>query len=245
MVCLARTTRLASSRLTSRERAESCHWRDSPRRLGSSSRVPEPCTACQPPDLLRLDEEYPGAPDPLDPATAYGQAKRAAEFICSAASATGGPAAVIARCFAFVGPHLPLNTNYAIGNFIGDALAARPISVAGDGTPLRSYLYAADLTVWLWTLLLRGAAGRVYNVGSDEPISIRELAQRVADVVAPGLPVSVARDAPSDVPPPRYVPSIDRARQELGLAPLISLDAAIARTAAWHRGERSGREGPQ
>jgi dTDP-glucose 4,6-dehydratase len=188
----------------------------------------------QSPDVAHVQEDYPGAPDPTDLGTAYGQAKRVAEFLCSGAAAEGGPEVVIARGFAFAGPFLPLDSNYAFGNFIRDALAGGPIVIEGDGTPLRSYLYAADLAIWLWTLLVQGRS-RVYNVGSDASISIVELARMIAKIVSPDARVVVRRRAVKGAPVGRYVPSVDRARTELGLVPLVSLPEAIARTAAWHR----------
>lgn len=189
----------------------------------------------QPTDLERVAEHYPGAASCLDTRAGYGNGKRAAEFLCVAYQQRYGIRAKIARCFAFVGPYLPLDSGFAIGNFLADALAGRDIRVNGDGTPRRSYLYAADMADWLWTILTRGAAGEAYNVGAEEDLSIMDVARRVAAVVAPGAAVVRAMEPALGVAPDRYVPSTRRAQDELGLAAMVTLDDALRRTAAWHR----------
>ena len=195
----------------------------------------------QPPELTHVAEDFRGGPDPLDRRNAYAEGKRAAEFLCGlAATDPVAPVPVsIARCFAFVGPHLPHDVHFAVGNFLRDALAGGPIRIAGDGTQYRSYLYAADLCEWLVTILLRGRAGRAYNVGSEEAVSIRDLAGRVADVSAGMRPggrrpeITVAREPVAGRPADRYVPHCGRARDELGLGVIVSLDESIRRTLAW------------
>ena len=187
----------------------------------------------QPAALLRVGEDYTGAPDTTCPRAAGAEAKRAAEMLCALA-AEGPLHSTIARCFAFVGPYLPLDTHLAIGNFLGAALAGRPIEIHGDGTPLRSYMYAADLAAWLWTILLRGARGRAYNVGSEEEISIADAAKAVAQTAGSGAGVKIARKAPGG-PAERYVPSTERARTELGVTMTVDFETALRRTVAWHR----------
>ncbi len=189
----------------------------------------------QPPELELLPEDHPGAPSPLDTTTAYGQSKRVSEFLCRAFGEKHEVAVTIARPFALVGPFLKLDANFAVGNFIRDALRGGPIRVQGDGTPLRSYLYAADLAVWLWTILFRGRTGQAYNVGSDQAVSIGELAGRVADVLAPGTGVVFAGKAQTGRKPSRYVPAIGKAREELQLEVWMNLDEAIRRTAEWNQ----------
>lgn len=189
----------------------------------------------QPPGLGHIPETYNGAPDPMDPASAYGQGKRLIEQMCSIADAVE---CVIARCFCFVGPHLPMDARFAAGNFMRDALGGGPVRVHGDGTPLRSYLYAADLVVWLLTLLVKGQARRAYNVGSDHAVSIAELALAIA-AMAGECKISIGQ-VPSGLPANRYVPAIDRARKELGLDVWIPLNDALQRSFAWARRQAAG-----
>ena len=188
----------------------------------------------QPPRMTHIPEDYLGAPETVDTGSAYGQGKRVLEFMCATYAQKYGLEATIARCFAFVGPHLPLNANYAIGNFIRDALQGGPICVKGDGTPYRSYLYAADLAIWLWTILFKGKPCRPYNVGSEVDLTIADLAQEVARVVAPGAEVQIAKQRVPGKPAERYVPSTQRAQTELGLRQNVMLQEAIKRTAYWY-----------
>lgn len=177
----------------------------------------------QPPSLERMTEDQPWAPTE----SPYALAKRQAEALCLASTVP----VVVARAFAFLGPHLPLNAHFAAGNFLGDTLAERPIHIHGDGRPIRSYLYGTDLAVWLWTMLLRGTPGRPYNLGSEKALTIAQLAGAVAE--ARGSAVIIDEGFTSS-PAPRYVPCTDRAQTELGLRQTVALPEAIRRTLAWH-----------
>jgi dTDP-glucose 4,6-dehydratase len=187
----------------------------------------------QPPQLSNVPEDYPGAPDPLDLRSAYGQGKRIAEHLCAQYHHTYQLQTTIARCFAFVGPHLPLDAHFAVGNFIRDGLKGGPVIVSGDGTPCRSYLYAADLAIWLWTILFRGTPRRPYNVGSDQAVTIADLAREVAGAF--GVSAKITKHAVPGTPPARYVPDTTRAQTELALHPWIPRSDALARTIQWHR----------
>ena len=185
----------------------------------------------QPPDLKNIPEDYEPAPS-----TVYGKGKLEAERIC----AENFKNAAIARCFAFVGPYLPLDIHYAIGNFIRDGLRGEPVVIRGDGRPYRSYLHSAELVTWLLTILSKGAHGRVYNVGSELEVSIKDLAYMVSDYFEGRIPVNIIGKPDFNIPPPRYVPSTARAGNELGLTQKLTLKESLYNTIEWYKtGQRS------
>lgn len=183
----------------------------------------------QPPVLSNIPETFP-----CNPVTVYGAGKRDAEAMCRRSTVE----TVIARPFAFVGPYLPLDAHFAIGNFIGSCLRNEPIVIKGDGTPVRSYMYGSDLAEWLLTMLLKGRAGSAYNVGSSVAISIAEVARLVRSVAGTANEIRICQQALADSLPERYVPCITKASEELGLALRVSLQDAIGRTLSWCQANR-------
>jgi nucleoside-diphosphate-sugar epimerase len=190
----------------------------------------------QPGNITHIPEDCLSAPDSLDPHSTYGIGKRTAEQLCALYAKQYGIFPTIARCFAFVGPYLPLDAYFAIGNFIRNGLNGDPINIQGDGTPLRSYLYGADLAIWLWTIFLRGSALRPYNVGSEIAISIANLAKVVAKLSKTEPEIFIKHPFSANVPVEQYVPSTQAARDELGLLQWTDLETSIAKTNQWYLG---------
>lgn len=187
----------------------------------------------QPGAMTHVGEDWLGGPDPRDARNTYAEAKRAAELLCAIYRKSHGLDTIVARIFALLGPLLSLDIHFAAGNFISDAMAGRTVRVEGAGTAVRSYLYAADLTTWLWAMLLRADPGATYNVGSEEAISIAELAVRTAGLLGDAGHEVLGKPDPG-WNPGRYVPSTALIQRELGVAATIGLDEAIRRTAAWN-----------
>lgn len=185
-----------------------------------------------PADMTHVPETYMGGPDPLLSDSAYGEGKRVAEWL-AAQSASDLLEVKIARVFALVGPHLPLDKHFAIGNFLGAAIDGDKIVIQGDGTPHRSYLYAADMAAWLWSVLFYGRSGEAYNVGSEESISIAELAKRVCKVVGSTSCIEIREQPRPGTMPIRYVPDCGKAKAHFVLTTPLTLNEAIHRTAEW------------
>ncbi len=168
----------------------------------------------QPPNLDEIDESFVGdlakmAPGKLDYAVAKQDAERAIIDLGSS-----GLNVSIARCFAFVGKYLPRDQHFAIGNFIDDVINKRPIAVKASHQVYRSYMYADDLVEWLMTIADDASPKcPIYNVGSDQVVLLSDLAKLLADTYNVQAEISLITDSKID----RYIPSIKKAKNELGL----------------------------
>jgi dTDP-glucose 4,6-dehydratase len=187
----------------------------------------------QPWEMKNVPESWLGGPNCVDARATYAEAKRAAEMLCAIYMKQFGLKVSIARIFALLGPYLSLGIHFAAGNFIRDAMGMKKVVVNGDGLPCRSYLYASDLTVWLFKMLTDNRQLPPLNVGSDESISVGELAKKVSSLVGSGEYEIMAKPD-MGWNPGIYVPNTDQAYKELGVKRTVSLDEAIIRTAMWN-----------
>lgn len=176
--------------------------------------------------IKSFKENYSG-----NPTTYYGKGKKVSEqlFLDSNINVS------IARCFAFVGPYLNLDIHFAIGNFIRDVIQNKNIIIKGDGRPLRSYLYTADLVIWLFTILLNSSNKSIYNVGSSNEISIYNLAKKVSNLVINYTGnIEVLTKANYSYPTPKYIPDNSKIIEELKVKENYTLDESIKRTIEWN-----------
>ncbi|MBF0176567.1 MAG: NAD-dependent epimerase/dehydratase family protein [Magnetococcales bacterium] len=198
-----------------------------------------------PPDCQGVREDMNLAPATDDPRATYGMGKRLSEHLCLQFARERNVAATVARCFTFVGPFMPMGAHLAIGSFIVEALEREAIRVKGSGSPVRAYMYVADLIVWLWVMLTQEAPHTIYNVGSDQTLSIADLARLTGRILAPDKPVLIEGRQSADNHRHVYAPAITRARHDLGLGLHFDLTTGITRTAAWYQTMRTQPERPQ
>lgn len=187
----------------------------------------------QPDNMAGFPEAYSGGPNTLLPTSAYAEAKRLAELLCVCYHKQYNMNISIARCFAFVGPYLPLDKHFAIGNFIRNGLRGEDIIIKGTGLPLRSYMYSADLVIWLLYILLKGESGHAYNLGSEKSVTIKELAYTVGNFF-PDLSVKVLNTVSQTDRNQNYIPDVTKIKSELLVPDILDLNEAIRRTVQYY-----------
>ena len=183
----------------------------------------------QPSNMEKIPEDYLGMPDPLDPNSAYGIGKRAAEHLVALYADKYCFDYVIARCFAFIGQDLPLDKHFAIGNFIKNSLEDKNIEIFGDGTPIRSYMYQEDLARILNNMALKKIPNGAYNVGSEEAISLSELAIKIKNIINNDTKIKILGRIDGNIKN-RYIPETSKLKSNIGPIQYKSLDQAIKLT---------------
>jgi nucleoside-diphosphate-sugar epimerase len=186
-----------------------------------------------PPDVLFVDESWTSNPKLQFTDSAYHRGKFEAEQLFSEKSPNID--VVHARLFTFVGPHLPLDTHFAVGNFVRDAVSNSPIQITGDGRTLRSYMYGNDLVEWLVAVAKRGLQNEAYNIGSNVPVSLRQLAELVQQATNTTIPIIDHCKFQAEQPAHRYIPSTKKSESQLGLSISVQLVEAVSRTLEWAR----------
>lgn len=140
----------------------------------------------------------------------------------------------IARCFSFIGPYLPLGTELAVSNFFTSLMHNKPISINSDGSEIRSFMHSYDLAIWIIKILMEGKNGEVYNVGSDEAITIKDFAEKISHMFNQH-PIVINKDSNTNNAANRaYIPDLSKTRRELNLSLNFNLDRAISDSIEWY-----------
>jgi dTDP-glucose 4,6-dehydratase len=177
-------------------------------------------------------ETYWGNVNPIGPRSVYDESKRFAEAVTMAYRRDRGVDTAIVRIFNTFGPRMRLDDGRAIPAFMSQAIADLPLTVAGDGSQTRSLCYVEDTVEGLLALVASDETGPV-NVGSDDEVTMLELAERVRDLAGSASTVEFV-GLPEDDPKVRRADTT-LARERLGWEPRVGLDEGLKRTLEWFR----------
>jgi len=202
------------------------------------------------PENIPTPEDYRGNVSCTGPRACYDESKRFGETLCVNFAEQREVPVSIARPFNNYGPGLKLGDRRVLPDFARDVLAGRDIVLLSDGKATRTFCYVADAIVGYYKVLVRGARGSAYNIGTDAAeVSMWDLAQQVAKLGKElfGYTGSVTREESPDADylvdnPNRRCPVIDKARSELSYEPTVELDRGLACSLVWYAGNRADEE---
>ncbi|MCA9115477.1 MAG: GDP-mannose 4,6-dehydratase [Planctomycetaceae bacterium] len=178
------------------------------------------------------------------PRWAYGCSKAIDEFLALAWHKTEGLPVVVGRFFNVVGPRQVGHYGMVIPRFVDQALAGGPVVVYDDGQQVRCFAHVREVVDSIIRLVQTpAAAGRVFNIGSDEPVTIRQLAEEVISLVDPSVKIEhlayeqAYGQSFEDVR--RRVPDVTRLLETLGSTPSMTLREILEDIVAWKRQQQS------
>lgn len=161
----------------------------------------------------------------------YPEAKRYSEAVCLAYRSLHKLPITILRPFSFIGPYQKLNKPWAINSFLQEALNSQTMRILGNGKPLRSYLYASDMAVWILAALAEENVGQVYNLGASEAVSLSDLTTEINSMML--QPVGVVMQGRSTAET-RFIPSVSHIKDRLNVREVFSFKDALNNTIKWN-----------
>ncbi|MEM0983101.1 MAG: NAD-dependent epimerase/dehydratase family protein [Planctomycetota bacterium] len=174
----------------------------------------------------------------------YGCAKAIDEYLALGHAQASGMPIVVVRLFNTVGPGQVGEYGMVLPRFVASAIEGKPLTVRGDGTQTRCFCDVRDVVSGFPRLLAEPKSyGRVFNIGSDQPISIKGLAETVVATLGSGagvefIPYSdVYQSGFEDLKHRR--PDLSRIRGAIGFEPKIPLEQTIRDIAAQIRSENA------
>ena len=188
----------------------------------------------QPWDIKQINEAFAGPLRSNDVNAIYAESKRFAETLTHCATSENKLPVVTLRPFAVVGPYQSLELPWAVTDFIRDSLTSGPIRIMGNGTTVRSILYASDFAYWVLAATAKGKPRNTYNIGSPDAIDLISLAKKITSNFDPSPEIRTGVGQLTHHPN-RLVPDVSRAIKDLGVEVTVSIDEAIRRSIQWHR----------
>ncbi|OXA92183.1 NAD-dependent epimerase/dehydratase family protein [Flavobacterium hercynium] len=183
----------------------------------------------------QITENSFGPFEALNVNNCYAESKRIAETLCSYYKNNLRLPIVILRPFAFIGPYQNLEKPWAINSFIRDAILGGPIRILGNGLTERSYLYASDMAYYILRSLILANIGDIYNLGSNVPISLNELALKIKSQSTVKMEVLSRSSKENYLSISKLVPNTNKITKDLNVSETFTIDEAINRTILWNQ----------
>lgn len=185
------------------------------------------------PEISPQPETYWGHVNPLGPRGCYDEAKRFSEALTMAFVRYHGLDGRIIRIFNTYGPRMRPDDGRVVPNFTIQALSGEPMTVYGEGNQTRSFCYVSDLVRGIYLAMNRDVKGEVINLGNPVEMTVLDFARKIKAMTGSNSEI-VFRSLPENDPMQRR-PDISKARQLLGWAPEVSLDAGLEQTVRWFK----------